>query len=68
MNTSPKPKPAPLSPAFPPAPIQEHLRFVPLEAHSRVPEEQRAECVALLRKMMEAVAGRPNREEGGAND
>ena len=51
-----------------PGPIQAHLRFNLLEIHNQIPAEKRVECVALLRELIEVVAGLPSREAGGAND
>lgn len=64
MNTKPKP----LLAAVSPVPIQAHLRFDLPKPHSQIPEEKRAEFLALLRELIEVVAARPNCEEGGANE
>lgn len=63
-----KANPQPLSATRSPVPIQAQLRFDPPEARSQIPEEKRAECLALLRTLIETVAGRPTREAGGADE
>jgi hypothetical protein len=68
MNTIQKPKPQYRSTTLSPVPAQSHLRFDLKEAHRQLPEEKRAECLTLLRKLIEAVADLPNRAEGAANE
>jgi hypothetical protein len=68
MNAIPKPKPKSVSTALPPSLIQADLRLNALESDGQIPQERRAECIALLRELMETVAGRPTHKAGGAND
>ena len=63
-----KTNPHPMSATRSSVPIQAQLRFDPPETRSHIPEEKRAECLALLRTLIEAAAGRPTREAGGVDE
>lgn len=68
MNAIPKPKPKSVSTVLPPNQVQADLRFNVPELDGQIPKERRAECIALLRELIETVAGHPTHEEGGADD
>lgn len=68
MHTNQKAKPQCRSTALSPVPTQTHLQFDLKEAHRQLPEEKKAECLALLRELIEAVADLPHRAKGGANE
>ena len=72
MNAIPKPKPKPksksVSTVLSPNQVQADFRFNAPEPHGQIPKERRAECIALLRELIETVAGHPIRGEGGADD
>jgi hypothetical protein len=49
------------------APFQASLTFEAVEADRKIPKQQRAECVRLLRELIEAVVS-GSRPRGGQND
>jgi hypothetical protein len=64
----PKPKPKSVSTVLSPNQVQADLRFNAPEPDGQIAKERRAECIALLRELIETVAGLPTPEEGGADD
>jgi hypothetical protein len=65
MNAHPNPKRLATSKS---QSIQTTLQFESPDSEKRIPDERRSECIALLRELIEAVAGYPTIQAGGAND
>lgn len=49
-------------------PTQTIFRFDKSELDGRIPEKKRAQCVAVLCDLIEAVVSHPNTKAGGSND
>ena len=47
---------------------QTTLQFENPETDGRIPDERKAECIALMRDLIEAVAGLPKTKVGGSHD
>jgi hypothetical protein len=65
MKTKPNPKSVATAAS---QPIQESLPWATHEADSRIPEQEKSECVALIRQMIEAVVQPGQIPAGGSND
>ena len=68
MNAIPKPKPKSVSTVLSPKDVQVDFRFNAPDPDRQIPKERRAECIALLRELIETVAAYPTHEEGGVDD